>query len=43
MKGKIGLTPQLFSPLGACKSKGLDAEKAITLVYQAIALEKAGC
>jgi|GEM_PF-36812 len=41
--GHIGLTPQSFSALGGFKAQGRDAHKAVLLIEQAVALEKAGC
>jgi 3-methyl-2-oxobutanoate hydroxymethyltransferase len=41
--GHIGLTPQTADKLGGFKVQGKDAERALELIRQAKALEKAGC
>lgn len=41
--GHIGLTPQTIDKIGGFKVQGKDADKANTLIQQALALEKAGC
>ncbi len=41
--GHIGLTPQTADKLGGFKVQGKDAEAALRLLEQAVALEKVGC
>ncbi len=41
--GHIGLTPQTADKLGGFKVQGKDAEAALRLLEQAVALEKLGC
>jgi 3-methyl-2-oxobutanoate hydroxymethyltransferase len=41
--GHIGLTPQSATMLGGFKTQGKTAERALTLVEEALELERAGC
>ena len=41
--GHIGLTPQTFTALGGYRAQGRDANGAVRIAHEALALQEAGC
>jgi 3-methyl-2-oxobutanoate hydroxymethyltransferase len=41
--GHVGLTPQTATALGGYRSQGRTAERALTVMHDAVALQEAGC